>query len=150
MMTRHDVEQLIVLAGEAFTGTRYARYPVSPTKCRRIAELTEQSDEVLVLVAADEMDRPVGFLAGLISEHYFADMVYATNLALYVSPEARGGRVAIKLIRHFERLARARGAQEIVLGVTAGVGAGIFRTEKFYNALGYETIGASTVKYLGE
>jgi predicted GNAT superfamily acetyltransferase len=139
--TPEDTEQLIALAGDVFNGTRYSRYTFNADKCRRLGQL----EGMVLLVAVDAADRPVGFLAGVITDHYFADMVYATNIALVVSQEARGSRAALKLVREFERVAKARGADEIVLGVTAGYHAP--RIEKFYNALGYSTVGALTVKY---
>lgn len=146
--TRWDIPQLVALAGDAFSEARYARYPFSADKARQIVHMAQDSDNIFVFVAVDADDRPVGFLAALITEHYFADMIYATNIALYVSPEARGSRAAFKLVREFERVARAKGAAEILLGVTSGVQAQ--RTVEFYNRLGFQTVGALTVKYIGE
>jgi GNAT superfamily N-acetyltransferase len=140
-----DIEHIVRLSRAAINESRYARYGIVEAKIETLVNASLESDELVALLAVDGDDVPFGFLGGIVSHHYFADMKYATNLVVYVSPEARGSRAAIKLIREFERVAKERGADEIMLGVTAGFHAP--RIEKFYNALGYQTVGALTVKY---
>jgi GNAT superfamily N-acetyltransferase len=103
--------------------------------------------DFLCLVAVQEGD-VVGLLYGIVTEHFFADMCYATNVMLYVAPEARGSWAVVKLIRRFERESRARGADEILIGNTSGINAA--RTVQLYARLGYHPVGANAVKYSGE
>jgi GNAT superfamily N-acetyltransferase len=147
--TRWDIPRIVQLATVAFAEARYGRYAFNAEKAERMILDSIDNDDIAVLVVEhDSIGAPFGFLAGIVTEHYFADTIYATNIALYVSPNRRGSRAAYRLVREFERVARAKGASEIMLGVTSGVGAR--RTERFYNALGYSTVGALTVKYIGE
>lgn len=106
-----------------------------------------QPDAVICMLCETAAGEIVGLYCGLITTHHLADMVYATNLALYVVPAYRGSSACLRLVRAFEKEARNRGAVEIMLGATSNVRAQ--RTERLYNALGYRTVGALTVKYLG-
>lgn len=145
--TAADLPQVYALAERAYLEARYNRHPLRKEKFARLAELAENQPDSVVLLVAENGGKLVGFMCGIVTEHYFADMVYATNLALYVTPEARGSHACLNLLRLFEQEARARGASEIMLGVTSGVQQE--RTARLYNALGYETVGALTVKYIG-
>lgn len=147
LATVYDLPQVYALAEAAYGESRYRRHPLRREKFERLAELAEQQPDAVLLLVAEHGDSIVGFMCGIVTEHYFADMIYATNLALYVAPAARGSRACLIMIRQFEREARRRGAAEVMLGVTSGVHPE--RTARLYNALGYETVGALTVKYIG-
>lgn len=141
-----DFTAVIDLAERGYVETRYARYPFSRDRLEKLAALIMERPDELVLLVAEHNDEIVGFLCGLISDHYFAAVKYATSMALYVAPAHRGSFAAPLLVRRFEREARARGAAEVMLAVTSGVHSAA--TTRFYDALGYGVLGAVTVKYL--
>lgn len=143
---RSDIPRLVELAASALLETRYARYPLDAEKVKALIHRAVDDQEIVVLVSVDADNVAQGFLAGVITEHYFLQMRYATNIALYVAPTLRGSRCAARLIREFERVARALGANEVMLGATSG--SHMSRTAAFYDALGYQLVGAVTVKYM--
>ena len=122
---------------------RFSRLGYSPDRCLELLAGLSVSPQGLVLVA--EQDGViVGMLLGLASRHFFSDDITASELVVYVAPEARGGSAAVKLIRQFEAWAVEQGAADIVLGVSTEVHAD--RTAQFYERLGYAPSGISLVK----
>lgn len=96
-----------------------------------------------VHVAVDG-DNVIGFFVGSVAEYGFHDSRFAYDRLLFVSPTARGSVAARMLIKAFEEWAHESGATRILLGITTGVHTE--RTEKFYNKLGYSTVGVLTMK----
>lgn len=84
---------------------------------------------------AQDNERVVGMIGGALVPHYFSNVVFANDLAVYVTPEYRGGRAALLLVKAFEDWAMRNGAIEIVLGLSTGINPE--RTGKFYERLGY-------------
>jgi len=122
---------------------RFSRLGYSPDRCRELLAGLSGSPQGLVLVA--EQDGViVGALLGLASRHFFSDDITASELAVYVAPDARGGSAAGKLIRQFEGWAAEQGAVDIVLGISTEVHAD--RTAQLYERLGYTPSGISLVK----
>lgn len=87
-----------------------------------------------------------GFMMGAMAPIAFIDGWYAFERMLYVSPEKRGSVAASLLVGAFEQWARDRDALYILLGTTTGVRPE--RTERFYNKMGYNTVGVLTMKEL--
>lgn len=54
-----------------------------------------------------------GVLVAEVASHLFVDMLVAQEHALYVRPEARGGRSFLMLMRHFEHWAAEQGVDVI-------------------------------------
>lgn len=90
--------------------------------------------------------RVVGFMAGVIGENHFTDERHAWDLGLFVRPEHRGGTMAVRLLRNFERWAKAGGARFV--WQTQSVGHKIGSTTLFYSRMGYVCQGANTCKEL--
>jgi len=122
---------------------RFARLGYSPERCHELLAGLSTSPQGLVLVAEQD-GLIVGMLLGLASRHFFSDDITASELVVYVAPDARGGSAAVKLIRHFEAWAVEKGAADIVLGVSTEVHAD--RTAQFYERLGYLPSGHSLIK----
>ena len=88
----------------------------------------------------------VGFFTGGLSPYGFHRQTFAYDRLFFVTPDKRGGRAARALITAFEVWARQRGAARILLGITTGTRTDA--TEKFYNKMGYNTVGVLTMKEL--
>lgn len=110
-----------------------------------VASLLEK-DTNCVLVA-DLDNTVVGFMLGFVVRHFFspdpADL-FASDVALYVHPTHRGGSIGLRLIKAFEKWAIARGAKSLIPGITTEITTE--RTQRFYEALGYEVYGVSMIK----
>lgn len=153
MKTRMAIESdraaLVALGVRAYREARYGRYPLNCEKLISLFDLTQKSNSpFFIVVLLDDSDVAIGMLIGLVTEHFFAEMAYATNLVLYVAPEKRGLHGAVRLIRAFEQEAIARGAEEILIGAASNIDAA--RTIELYHKLGYQPVGANSVKYIGE
>lgn len=93
------------------------------------------SRTVLTETLANVVERPWGFawvkdgaggridavMIGLVAQHWCSTDRTASDLALYVRPECRGGTAAPRLIREFVRWAKEQGAAFAAVGVTAGI-----------------------------
>ena len=62
-----------------------------------------------------------GVMVAMVSPHWTSWDLVATDLALYVMPDARGGHVGARLVRAYLEWARERGATLVQAGVTAGI-----------------------------
>jgi GNAT superfamily N-acetyltransferase len=109
-----------------------------PGKLERLAvSLIGMAGGIVLVATRDE--KPVGFMAGLVAEHWITDAVTASDFALYVEPEARGGPTAVRLVRAFEDRARQWGATDLTPGVSAGINNPL--AVKLYERLGYTQRG---------
>jgi GNAT superfamily N-acetyltransferase len=95
--------------------------------------------EMLLLVGELGGEVAGGFL-GLVSQHWCSNDLVATDLALFVDSEKRGGVLAPRLLREYVRWAEARGAVLITAGVTTGVQTEM--AERLYEAIGMTRCGA--------
>lgn len=93
---------------------------------------------------ADDGDRIVGMMGGIVVEHFFSRALTASDLVLYVLPQHRGSSVAVRLVRQFEQWAIAAGACEVVLSVGTELQAE--RTATLFERLGYARSGIMTIK----
>lgn len=122
---------------------RYAHLPFDS------ARLGATARQILAtgLVLLAELDAyPVGLMAGAVAPHFFSQALYGVELAVYVAPEHRGSRVALRMISRFEAWAKARGAGEMCLGISTGLD--VPRTQALYERLGYRPSGVSLIKEL--
>lgn len=82
-----------------------------------------------------------GVLLGSIDEHYFGTDLIASDTLWYVSPQSRGSRVGLQLLRTFEKWAKDRNAAEIYMGVSTGVNPD--KTGGVLQKLGYDLVGGN-------
>lgn len=93
---------------------------------------------------AEKDGKAVGMVLGMVTEHYFGRDLMASDLAVYVHPEHRGGTLVVRLIKKFEAWAFSMGAKVITMGVSTEVAAE--RTGQLYKRLGYRMTGSLAVK----
>jgi len=89
-----------------------------------------------------------GFIMAVLSEHWFGRQKIASDLGLFVTPDARGGKAAIALIKGYEKWAWHHGCAEISLGITTGVHT--LRTLTLYEKLGFPQVGVLCKKRKGD
>lgn len=74
------------------------------------------NDDAVVLVASHHGHDPHGVLVGMEVALWFApDTRVASELAWWVNPSHRGGSAGVRLIRAFERWAKARGIAHVCM-----------------------------------
>ena len=118
---------------------------VVPEK-QKILQLFKNPNAVAFL--ALENNQIVGFISGLVHEYFFSNRKRVSDLGFFVLPEYRGSRVALKLVKLLEAWAIEKNANELHLGQTTGLD--IDKTKRFYERLGFKTVGFNTVKHIRE
>ena len=113
---------------------------------QKILQLFKNPNAVAFL--ALENNQIVGFISGIVHEYFFSNRKRVSDLGFFVLPEYRGSRVALKLVKLIESWAIEKKAEELHLGQTTGLD--IDKTKKFYERLGFKTVGFNTVKHLRE
>lgn len=97
------------------------------------------------ILVADLDGELIGMFIGVISERWFSDDKFVTDLTLYVKPEHRGGSSFLRLIKAFEAWAASQGVHDIAIGVSTEIHAA--RTVRAYEVLGYRLAGYTMVKH---
>lgn len=142
-----DIPALLGLAKRMHAESpRFARRTFVPGKCEAVIRALLTGQVAGSVFVAEKNHAIVGMAAGFVVEHFFGDEKTASDLAVYVTPEERGGSIAIKLIRAFEHAVRAAGAVELTLGISTEIAAE--RTVDLYERLGYRRSGYSMLKEL--
>lgn len=113
---------------------------------QKILQLFKNPNAVAFL--ALENNQIVGFISGIVHEYFFSNRKRVSDLGFFVLPEYRGSRVALKLVKLLESWAIEKKAEELHLGQTTGLD--IDKTKRFYERLGFKTVGFNTVKHLRE
>lgn len=90
-------------------------------------------DEIVLFVAEDN-DKLVGMLVGVVNESLFSNDKIASELAWFVEKEYRGTSVALRLLVEFEKWAKLQGCSFIAMIDLHRVN----NLENMYNKLGYE------------
>lgn len=125
---------------------RFSRLTFSPAKCEALMRGLLAGKVAGGVLVAEKAGIIVGMAAVYVVEHFMAIEKVASDLAVYVTPECRGGSIAPKLIKAVERMAREAGAVEVTLGISTEVAAD--RTLALYQDLGYRLSGYLTFKEL--
>lgn len=101
------------------------------------------SNNAMTGVVAVVNDVLVGFMIGFVGAPWYSKRVEAMEQLLYVDPAVRGGTTAIRLIKEFEKLCKAKGAEVLSVGATTGIKED--RTVSLYERMGY-TKGSPTLR----
>lgn len=82
-----------------------------------------------------------GAFVGIVVERWFSRAKVAGDLALFVSPDRRGGLIAYRLLNAYVEWCQKNGfaPRDVQLGITTGVL--LESTARLYEGLGFERIG---------
>ena len=134
-MTAQDIPALLVLGAAMHGESRYAKLDFDSEKLRLLGEtMLGNPDSWLALVVERDGDI-IGFCCGYVAPHFFGNDLTSGDLAIYVVPEHRGGTIGARLVKLYTGWCEARGVQEPLLGVSAGITPE--RTGRLYERLGY-------------
>lgn len=96
------------------------------------------------MFVAEDGEKIIGFIAGVIHMNPFNSVIRASDLGLYVQSTARGGVAAKHLVMMFERWATENNASQVWLSQSTGHK--VEATRDFYVRLGYTVAGVNTYK----
>ena len=90
-----------------------------------------------VCVLVNETDGEItGGIIAFAYKNWFGPERVASDLALFVTPDKRGGVVAARLVNQYEKWAKSVGCSEVTIGVSTGVNTD--RTALLFQRLGYK------------
>jgi len=127
-----DVFDVLVLCN-AFckeSPRQYGKFNNKKTQANLEGAISSDNTEIFVLEKDGEI---VGMLAGLITAHLFSDVTMATELAMFITKEHRGGMAFARLIKAYEQWAKDMGVNLAYLCDMEGVQ----NLEKAYNRFGF-------------
>jgi GNAT superfamily N-acetyltransferase len=134
--TEADLPRLIELGEAMHAESRYCSMQFDTEKVGALLAGLLKTGFVIVSV---KDGRIIGGFVGMISEHWFSREKLATDLALFIEPDARGGTTAWRLVDAFLDWAHLNGAKCIDIGVNTGVHTD--RTAQLYERLGGQRVG---------
>jgi GNAT superfamily N-acetyltransferase len=142
-LAQHADVPAIVAMGRAMhaESPTYRDKSFDPDKVAGLALALIGGDAPGVLLVAQARGELAGLFAGVAVQRWFGHDWVATDIAVYVKPEHRGGSAFARLVRAFEAWAAARGVSDVSIGVTTGVH--VDRTVHAYQRLGYTLAGPS-------
>lgn len=137
--TFDDIPAIVALGRAMHAESRFRTISFDESKLARVLALL-MADGGCVLVA--ERDGVlIGAFLGAVSEFYFSREQEASDLALFVHPQHRGGMAGPALLRAFIAWAKARGVRH--LGVAISTGVMIEETGALFERLGFQRVGAA-------
>jgi GNAT superfamily N-acetyltransferase len=134
-----DIPAILGIVTRMVEGTAFR--PPTEAKMRRLVAMGTYYTE-----GVWNGEHLVGFMCGNLSETFLNDEVNAYDKGFYVVPEHRGGTIAVRLLRNFERWARSNGAANV--WICQSVAHEIDATRHYFERLGYECQGFNMRKKL--
>src|SRR5574341_594562 len=120
--TQDDIPALVALGDRIHhESPRWSRLRFSAAKLEDTLCAVEASDEGFLWVALDSQGEIIGGMVGIVCEHWCSHDLVASDLALFVAPEARGTMAPARLVRRYKAWAEFMGAKLTQVGVTTGV-----------------------------
>lgn len=133
-------EEFMSLAHSMHQESSFKDISFDPNK---VANLLQRPDVFCAMYKKD--DKYIGFMLAALCPYFFSSVeCLASDLALFVLPEERGGFAAVRLIKSYEEWAKLKGATEIYLGQSTGIH--IEKTDALYTRLGYTKLGSNMKK----
>lgn len=138
LATHDDLPALCALGREMHAKSSYASmdFDVDVVKAT-LGGLIDKSQ--FVVLAEDKNGDVIGGMAGQVTPSWFGKDMVASDLALFVLEDRRGGLAACRLVQAFVQWARIAGAKQIRPGVTTGSDAAV----TMYERMGFMRVGAS-------
>lgn len=136
--TRDDIPRLVELGRMMhMESPRFRPFKYLGGQVSSMLEYLIDNDNGLVLVA-QHADGIVGGLMAMAMPHYACELMQASDLALFVHPDYRGGSAALRLVGGYREWAESIGAEPSI-GLNTGVQPE--RTAQLLAALGGEQTG---------
>lgn len=140
--TEEDVFDILVLARE-FSREAPITHKWDREKTQNFIESSITSPFCCLFVLEDRGEI-VGAIVGLINEMYMSQTTLATELAWFVSKDYRGHKGSILLMKTFEKWAKEKGADYVVMCDISNINV----LEKLYTKFGYSKSETTYMKEL--
>lgn len=141
-MSEEDIFDVLILAKE-FSKEAPKTHKWDKDKTNNFLQSALEAPNMQVFVI--ESDGEItGAIVGVLTEMFMSNKVVATELAWFVSKEARGTPASIKLVKTFEKWAKQNGANYTIMGDIKG----ITDLDYLYGRMGYEAAETAYIKEL--
>lgn len=117
--TVDDIPALLVLGRAMHAESRFRTVRYVPERVE--ATLRAVLGGAGCIFVAERAGEIVGGFVGLLVPYYFSDEKCASDLAIFVRPDRRGGILAASLIHAYIDWAREQGVRHVEIGVSTGV-----------------------------
>jgi|TARA_R110000803_G_scaffold14164_2_gene39476 GNAT superfamily N-acetyltransferase len=134
-MTAQDIPVLIGMGAAMHMESRYAKLDFDPEKLRGLGETILGDPDSWLALVAERDSEIIGFCIGYVAPHFFGNDLTSGDLAIYVSPDHRGGMTGARLVKAYDAWCSEQGVSEPLLGVSAGITPD--RIGQLYERLGY-------------
>lgn len=132
-MMMKDAPQIVSMASDMHQESTYKNLDFDPVKLIDIVEMVCCEPEYFAFIYDDGEIK--GLAVGYVMEHFFGHDLTSGDLAIYVKPEHRRGRVGVDLVVAYREQCLKLGVKEPLLGVSAGINPE--RIGKLYQRLGF-------------
>jgi GNAT superfamily N-acetyltransferase len=116
----------------------YDQFAYSPERVDHLFVWLINNPDGIVLVDGDPV---CGLVAGLVQDMWHSEGKEAFNLPLYVLPENRGGRYAVRLVNEYKRRSVELGANPEAINWVNNSGIDVEKTNDFIGRMGFAPIG---------
>lgn len=138
-----DISSLVKM-GAAFAA--YAPYDAaySPIKAETTLRYLLDTGSGAAFIDEDDSGAIRGFIIGAVVPIWYAEVILAVEMALWVQPEARGVRIAKELEEAFRGWAKDQGADYVTMSDLRIAGSYPFRL--FFERAGYEEVERALIR----
>ena len=138
--TFEDLPDVVGLAVEMHAESRFSVLSFNPDKVFDMMNWCIDNRDGLLLIAEDSNGETVGAFAAYSLEHWFSNDRVSCDLGLFVRRDRRGSCAAVKLLKRYVQWAACADCKLIEIGVNTGVN--MEKTSTFFEAVGFEKVGA--------
>lgn len=133
VIDREDALELLKIGEQFMKESRFGNGTYNAEKVWTILDATLRYPD-RYFIAYDSDFR--GLILLMISEHYFSTDRFCSDLAFFVTPEARGSTLGPRLLKEGIKWAEGCGVKEFTIFHNAG-----FPLTKFYEGMGLPKVG---------
>jgi GNAT superfamily N-acetyltransferase len=141
-----DADAVMALALRFFAASPYHDKTVDISKVETVISTLLSNDDAIVLLLVNKDGKPVGMLAGFLSEMIFSRDKVASEAIWWVDPEYRQSKMSFKMMEAFEWWANKRGCKHTHMSLLADETGD--RLSKFYERRGYKARERAFIKEL--
>lgn len=134
--TEKDFPRLVELGRQMHAEGSYASMPFDPNV---LTATLAKVREVGFICVHESDGRVDGVMVAVMAPSWFGPGKTASDLALFVEPQARGGTAAYRLVEAFVRWATHHGVHAMYLGITTAVHPE--QTGRLFEKLGFARVG---------
>lgn len=138
-----DVPRIVEMIGHFITDRYSHLFDVQPARLEELVGLVRRVGVILVVSRDRAPEELVGFVAGAALQEPIAGIPLLDEMAWWLEPGYRKGRLGHYLLRSFEDWARQKGLSMVKMVAPAGSSVG-----NYYTRMGYEQVETSYIKRL--